>query len=243
MKFPSAIIELAEGLKDALAPMRCISCLIEGTWYCSACRHAAPPHILTCIGCKEERPRGATCSACKEDIPLTGVISARSYSDQAIQRGIEWLKFKGVRPIAEILGGILIPKLTAIGPIPYLAQHAVLVPLPLHASRKRSRGFNQSEDIAHAIGSLCKIPVAHLLTKQRSTVSQAKLPHDLRQENTQDAFALTVSPLAYQILTQSKNTIIIVDDVATTGATLISAARAFPPHTAVEIWGATIARG
>ena len=243
MNFSSAILTLAEGLKDALAPMRCMSCLVEGTWYCSACRHAAPPLILTCIGCKEERPRGATCRACKEDIPLTGLVSARSYSDQAIQRGIEWLKFKGVRPIAEILGGILIPKLTTIGPIDYLAQHAVLVPLPLHASRKRSRGFNQSEDIAHAITRLCNIPVAHLLTKQRATASQAKLPHDIRQENTQDAFALTVSPLAYQILTQSKNIIIIIDDVATTGATLISAAHALPPNPAVEIWGATVARG
>ncbi len=243
MKFPSAILELAEGLKDALAPMRCISCLAEGTWYCSACRRIAPPHILTCIECKEERPRGTTCPTCKEDMPLTGLISARSYSDQAIQRGIEWLKFKGVRPIAEILGGILLPKLTAIGPIPYLAQHAVLVPLPLHASRKRSRGFNQSEDIAHAIGTLCGIPVAHLLTKERPTVSQAKLPHDLRKENIRDVFALTVSPLAYQILTQSKKIIIIVDDVATTGATLISAAHAFPQSPAVEIWGAAVARG
>ena len=243
MKLQHSIVSLAEGLKDALAPSRCISCLTEGTWYCSACRALPSPHILQCIGCKTEHPRGKTCRACREEVPLTGCISARSYSDQAIQRGIEWLKFKGVRPISEILGGLLIPGLTAIAPLPDLAKQAVLVPIPLHASRQRARGFNQSEDIAHAISSITSIPVARILTKPHATASQARLPHTLRQENIEHAFSLHISEQAYTVLTNERPYIILVDDVSTTGATIISAAHAFPTLPHVQLWGAAVARG
>lgn len=239
----NVVRELAEGLKDALAPSRCIDCLCEGSWYCAQCRRHTHPHILQCIGCKEERPSGRTCRECKETVLLTGLISARSYSEHSIQRGIEWLKFKGIRPIAEILAGLLIPKLTAIAPIDILAKRAILVPIPLHKNRELQRGFNQSEDIARSIGTLCSIEVRSLLTRSTATVSQAHLSHEFRTLNMQDAFALNISEQEYKILATTKPIIIILDDVSTTGATLISAANALPSYKDVEIWGAAIARG
>lgn len=237
------LLELAEGLKDALAPARCIDCLCEGTWYCSSCRRHTSPHIFQCIGCKSENMSGRTCTDCAEDTPLTGFISARPYTDHSIQRGIEWLKFKGIRPLAEVLAGLLIPKLTAIAPIDVLAKRAILVPLPLHKKRYLQRGFNQSEDIARAIGTLCSIEVRNLLTRITATASQAHLPHELRTQNMHDTFALDISQDTYQELTKNKSIIIILDDVSTTGATLISAAHAFPILADTEIWGAAIARG
>lgn len=236
-------IELAEGLKDALAPARCIQCLIEGTWYCKECRATVPLHILTCIICKEERIRGATCPACREETSLTGIVSAGTYSNQPLQRGIEWLKFKGIRPLAEILGALLIPRIANIAPLEYLAEHAVLVPLPLHAWRRRTRGFNQSEDIADTIGRICDIQVVHILKRTAATSSQANLPHTLRAKNMKDAFSLAIPEEEYVHLVQKKQIIIIVDDVATTGSTLSSAASALPEVSGVQIWGAVVARG
>lgn len=240
---PLSLIELAEGLKDALAPARCIQCLIEGTWYCGLCRNSTPPHVLTCIICKQERPAGRTCVLCREETSITGIVSAGAYSNQPLQRGIEWLKFKGIRPLAEILGALLIPRIASIAPLEYLAKHAVLVPLPLHTWRKRTRGFNQSEDIANAIGRICTIQVAHILKRTAATSSQANLPHTLRAQNMENAFSLAISKQEYIHLIQKKPNIIIIDDVATTGSTLSSAACALPSIPGMQIWGAVVARG
>ncbi len=202
-----------------------------------------PPHVLTCIICKEERFRGTTCLACREETALTGVVSAGAYSNQALQRGIEWLKFKGIRSLAEILGALLIPRIASIAPIQELAEHAVLIPLPLHSWRKKTRGFNQSEDIANAIGRICSIQVAHILQRTVSTSSQANLPHALRSENMKDAFSLAIHQEEYVRLIENKPIMIIIDDVTTTGSTLSSAASALPSIPNVQIWGAVVARG
>lgn len=180
---------------------------------------------------------------CSEDVPLKGFVSAREYSDHSIQRGIEWLKFKGVRPIADILAGLLIPKLSAIAPLDELSRRAILIPLPLHPTRLRERGFNQSEDIANAIGRICSIQVHRLLERSAATTSQARLPNTLRMQNMVNAFSLSVSEENFISLTQEKPILIIVDDVSTSGATLVSAARTFPDQPEVTIWGAAIARG
>jgi len=243
MKLPVAISHLAQEVRDAFAPARCIGCLTEGTWYCASCRHAAPPHVLTCIGCKQEQMRGMTCIACREDTPLTGIISAGMYSNQILQRGIEWLKFKGVRSVAHILAGLIIPQLSAIAPIDDLSSHAILVPIPLHSWRSRTRGFNQSEDIARAIGTLCGIQVMPLLTRVHATASQAKLPHDMRRENMEAAFSLNISRDEYDEMLSHKPIVILVDDVATTGATLTSAAHALSPTSGTQVWGAVVAKG
>ena len=186
---------------------------------------------------------GRTCNDCAEDIPLTGCISARNYSDHALQRGIEWLKFKGVRPLAACLAGLLIPKLTAIAPIDVLAKRAIIAPIPLHKRRLLHRGFNQSEDIARSISTICSIEVQNILSRTTATASQAHLPHEFRAQNMHNAFMLNISAEEYRELSIKKPIIIILDDVSTTGATLISAAKALPSHEDVQIWGAAIARG
>ncbi len=186
---------------------------------------------------------GRTCADCKEANPLTGFISARQYSDFSIQHGIEWLKFKGILPLAEVLAGLLIPKLTAIAPIDVLSKRAILVPVPLHKKRQLQRGFNQSEHIARCIGRLCSIEVISLLSRKAATASQARLSHDLRTLNMHGAFAPNVSEQEYFAITKTKPIIILLDDVSTTGATLISAANALPKVEGTEIWGAAIARG
>lgn len=180
---------------------------------------------------------------CTDTIPLSGFISARPYSDRSAQRGIEWLKFKGVRPLADILAALLIPKLRAIAPIDVLAKRAILIPIPLHKKRQLQRGFNQSEDIARVIGTMCEIDVLPILARTSATASQSKLPHELRTMNMHDAFALNILAQEYEKIIQKKPIIILIDDVSTTGATLISAARALPKIEDAQIWGAAIARG
>lgn len=124
-----------------------------------------------------------------------------------------------------------------------LAKHAILVPIPLHPKRYRTRGFNQSEDIARAIGALCSIEVSLLLVRSRATHSQARLPHELRSDNVDRAFSLAIPEDAYTRRIAEKPIIILVDDVSTTGSTLVSASSALPAVPQAAVWGAVIAQG
>ncbi|MEO6077694.1 MAG: hypothetical protein ABIP54_02820 [Candidatus Andersenbacteria bacterium] len=228
---------------NAFAPARCIDCLCEDTWYCADCRKKAPITVQSCIVCKTQRPRGTTCIDCREETNITGILSAGLYADHALQRGIEWLKFKGIANIADILAGLIIPKLSLIASLEELSQRAILVPIPLHKRKQRDRGFNQSEYIAKSIGTICNIEVANLLTRTKSTVSQARLPHDMRQQNISGAFQLAYAEQEFQNKISEKNIIILVDDVATTGSTITEAASAFQKSEDMQIWAVTVARG
>ncbi|MCE9643352.1 MAG: hypothetical protein K8Q97_03505 [Candidatus Andersenbacteria bacterium] len=228
---------------NAFAPARCVDCLCEDTWYCERCRAHAPIATQSCIICKTERPRGTTCINCREETNITGIVSVAPYSNHALQRGIEWLKFKGIRPIADTLAGLIIPHLARIDSLDALSRCAILVPIPLHKNKLRQRGFNQSEDVAKAISALCNIQLAPILRRKKATKSQAKLSHDERPHNMHEAFEMAISKQEYSNIVARKPIIILIDDVSTTGATLMSASRAFPELPDVKIWCATIARG
>lgn len=217
-----------------------------------------PPSITECVGCKESSTRGLVCSACRPDYTLAGVISAGRYSHPVFKRGVQWLKFKGVRSIAPDLASLILPHVPLVAPLEQLVKTAVLVPIPLHKSRLRSRGFNQSEDIALAISRYSGIPVENLLARTRSTWTQSHLPasptdgaHDLRSQNLTNAF----SPIRTETtpgvaldspgVEEARNIFILIDDVTTTGATLEAAAKVLHSHLPAgkQVWAATIARG
>src|SRR6185312_8735687 len=93
---------------------------------------------------------------------------------------------------------------------------ACAIPVPLHASRRRHRGFNQAADLARHVG----LPVCAALTRQRATATQTGLAAAQRRRNVRDAFALTRSGLTLRAAV-----VVMIDDVSTTGATLEACAR------------------
>lgn len=234
MKLP-----LVEEIVDILAPARCITCLQEGTWHCTACTRTLPLPVTACIVCEALRARGTTCQNCRKQTALTGVISGGTYQNMPLRRGIHWLKFKGVRPLAPILAEILAPHLLLIAPLSVLARQAVLVPIPIHSRRWRERGFNQSFDIAQHIAQLTGIPMREALVRTRATWTQTLLPSDLRGDNLHDAFGVR------ERLDPHIRFVLLVDDVTTSGATLSAAAGALLPAAGpfTQFWGCTIARG
>jgi ComF family protein len=90
-----------------------------------------------------------------------------------------------------------------------------LVPVPLHASRLHERGFNQAELLARELSGITNIPVKPMLVRQSKTAQQARLTRAERLENVRHAFAIAADwvPMPAEHL-------VLVDDVATTGATL-----------------------
>jgi ComF family protein len=122
------------------------------------------------------------------------------------------------------------------------ATHAVLddvdaiVPVPLHRSRKRTRGFNQARDLARALK--LDAPVLNALRRVRATRPQADLPAAQRHRNVRDAFALA----APRKLPPPGACVLLVDDVCTTGATLEACARVLKRAGVREVRAVTVAR-
>ena len=88
-----------------------------------------------------------------------------------------------------------------------------IIPVPLHPTRKRERGYNQSEEIAVALGSILCIPVkSEHLTRIRFTSTQTRMTRDERDMNVSGAFKCTAN--------LSKKNILLIDDVITTGSTV-----------------------
>ncbi|MFA5306341.1 MAG: phosphoribosyltransferase family protein [Candidatus Babeliales bacterium] len=100
-----------------------------------------------------------------------------------------------------------------------------LVPIPLHWTRYAQRGFNQAYEMAYTIGHDIKKPVARLIRRQRTTVFQWKLSGKNRQENVKDAFALSLKYSLFKNLDIRDRHIVLIDDLCTTGATLMQASR------------------
>ena len=130
------------------------------------------------------------------------------------------------------------------------ADSSVLVPIPLAPKRLRQRGYNQSEALACALGKLWKRPVVpHLLTRTRETPTQTALTPETRLANVAGAFVVA-RDLGAGVLTPGRRpgvnapwpTLVLVDDVFTTGATLAEAARALDQAGATRVMGLTFAR-
>ena len=138
------------------------------------------------------------------------------------------LKYDGRRSLAKPLA-VLMRQRGA----PLLHRATCVVPVPLHLSRRRRRGFNQSADLARHLG----LPVVHALRRTRATAAQADLPAARRHRNVRDAFAITRRGRRL-----AGTTVVLVDDVSTTGATLDACARTLKAAGVAEVRALTAAR-
>jgi ComF family protein len=113
------------------------------------------------------------------------------------------------------------------------------VPVPLHPWRRVRRGFNQADALARELG----IPVVHALWRRRATPAQTGLPAAARRRNVRGVFA--VSPFRshrWRLRQIAERTIVLVDDVRTTGATLNACAAVLLDAGAREVRALTVAR-
>jgi len=146
---------------------------------------------------------------------------------------VHGLKYGGLPRIADDLALAMLPiRPPADGPV-------VLIPIPLARKRLRERGYNQSEVLARALARQWRIPVlVDVLVRTRETPTQTALTPGTRLANVAGAF----SPRHGRGVGLAGATLVLVDDVFTTGATLAEAARALEQAGAKQILGVTFAR-
>jgi len=178
-----------------------------------------------CVGCRDHEPA------------FDRALSFAEYKG-ALRGLIHLLKYENVTPAARPLGQKLTEVVSEL-----LAGRSesvpLLVPVPLHKDRRRTRGFNQAELITrtaakHFNGKAEIAPAA--LVRHRETISQVGLSREERIENMRDAFRVVDrGRVAGRI-------VILVDDVMTTGTTLSECARVLKKAGAERVWAATVAR-
>lgn len=152
---------------------------------------------------------------CRRGPPLPGIVVAATAYGFPIDSLVQQLKFGGRQPVARVLGELLAD--TARARYCGYTLPAALVPVPLHPGRQRQRGFNQAERIAAASGAALGIPVLRdAVQRLRATPAQSGLDLRQRRRNLRNAFQITGELPAH---------VAIVDDVVTTGSTLLALGR------------------
>lgn len=192
---------------------------------CPVCGLAAEARGQLCTGCAAAMPALQAGAARLPGIDYHVAACAYAFPvDQLVQQ----LKFGGRMPLARTLG-LLLADAAAQQPRP-----AALVPVPLHPQRERQRGFNQAEAIARVTGRALQIPVlSGAVARIRATPAQSGLDLQQRQRNLAAAFAVT-APLPAHIA--------LVDDVVTTGSTVLALATTLRRHGVRRVDAWSVAR-
>ncbi len=220
--------QLVEPLLSVLFPPVCLHCLVP------LLSHTDLPLCSTChSGLTPIEPQWVDQNVFQriETPYLDGLVVALGFTP-AVQSLIHHLKYRMMARVGIQLGQFIAP---LVAPRLPLAARPLLVPVPLHRRRVRERGYNQSERIARGLAQQWHLPVApHLLERTRHTRSQTNLNRAERQENVREAFR------ARRIAT-TFNTVLLIDDVVTTGATMNACAAALKASGIQRVIGVAVA--
>lgn len=170
----------------------------------------------------------ALCPRCRRAGRAVDRARAVGAYDGTLRSIVHAIKYDARRSLARPLGQLMRERGADV-----LASAACAVPVPLHPSRRRTRGFNQAADLARQLG----VPVVAALRRVEATRPQTGLPAAQRHRNVRGAFAVTRAGR-----TLSGSTVVLVDDVSTTGATLEACARVLKACGVAEVRALTAAR-
>lgn len=216
---------------DAFFPRYCLRCGKEGHAMCTPCREAYQPRPprTTCVFCHAEELQ-TVCTECRPSVFLDGVIPLTSYGDPIVRGAVTHWKYHG----DEAYGDVIRQWIRA-GIQRQTFPEAVVTFVPLHISRRRARGFDQAEEVAHAVGGMLGSDVQPLLARRRRTAAQAKRLHGKRLVGDLDHVFEVIRPVPERVL--------LCDDVFTSGATMDAAAKCLKDAGAKEVWGFVVAKG
>ena len=222
---------LQHGLSDGVCSVCLTKITVDPHPTCPRCASTVGPHVNLlggCLRCRDERFGF-------DQAVRMGPYQNGSEAENLLRTVILRMKSKSGQGLADVIG-----RLWARTMASRLAPHHpdVVVPVPLHWQRRWSRGFNQSEALARALAGELKImcrPWA--LRRIRATPLQTSRTAAQRRENVRGAFA------ARKVGGIAGKTVVLVDDVMTTGATASEAARALRPLKPARIIVAVLAHG
>jgi ComF family protein len=209
----SIINQVTGTVLDLLFPLHCFGCQKSGKLLSTSCisnlPELKPPYCLICAQPSAYR----LCCWCSSASPKTDGIGAPFLLGSAIKEAIYAFKYRNIRAATPELGQLLAQYLEA-----HPMSGEVLVPVPLHPCRLRSRGYNQAALLARELGKLSSLPVnERLLSRTKNTPPQVQTSsREERHHNMSGSFGCISEAHGLAV--------ILVDDVNTTGSTLSACA-------------------
>ena len=235
-------------LLSLLYPAHCASCgcsllkrgegrINDDHYLCNECRGGIlPPTEHLCSMCSHPMVGMTSCTNCDgRQWHLTAIVAACRYEGVGGEL-IKRFKYGKDSTLAPVLGDLLY---AAMGDRRLVGKKFdAIVPVPLHPLREREREFNQSALLAARLGKHLGVPVDSLLRRIRDTAPQAGLDRSRRMENLQGAFECRKLSSA-----REGGSVLLVDDVTTTGATLDACAIVLREAGITEVTAVVVARG
>lgn len=230
-----------ETLRDLFFPLHCAGCqtALDSGWLCRDCRETVrpiePPRCETCSQPFSGMMDRFVCVNCRGRAFHFECAVAVMQSRGVLRELIHRLKYNGELWLARPLGDFLELGLDDDRLVD--EEFDAVVPVPLHALRRREREFNQAEILAAELARRRKWPVQNVLRRDRYTITQTHFDRQRRMQNLRDAFSLRQNAAV-----QGKH-LLLVDDVLTTGSTLDECARVLLEAGAHSVRALTVARG
>ncbi len=212
-------------LLDLLMPPACAACGRGGSLLCPRCLNG-----LQVPSRPADRFLAPDAGVVVGDA-LALAVAAFAY-EGPMRRALAALKYTGASRLAPILARAAAP---AFRDLFALSGQATLVPVPLHVERRRARGYNQAELLAKQLSRLTGAPLADVLERARSTRKQHWLNRLARLHNLRGAFGLRNGAVV-------PSTVILVDDIITTTATLEACASVLRKAGCQSVYGFALAR-
>lgn len=240
-------VQIKKFILDILFPKECLLCGKYGKWLCSSCeKKMIFPDTQVCPYCEKQVTEfGKTCRWCQKDFyrkkekrPVDALLICAKYDKETIAKLIHFFKYKFIQELYSNFAKLMIDCLRKND----LALPELIIPIPLHKVRLRQRGFNQSFLLAQNLGKNLTpgmdIPVRDdLLEKRKNTSPQMKIKsYSERKKHLRGVFSVSNSKDV------KGKTILLVDDVATTGATLFESALTLKEAGAKKVFAIVIAR-
>ena len=208
-------LEHIDAALDWLFPPTCVHCKRKGTFWCTTCQQQIEPAPI---------PNPTEMPSALSGRRATAIFGS------SIQSAIHALKYKQNRRLTGVLAARLAETFRSSGWTPTL-----LTAVPLHAERLRERGYNQSALLAARLSIAIGVPFsAGAVQRLKATRPQVGLGYHDRQSNVAGAFTADSASVAGQ-------SIVVIDDVYTTGATLSACAEALRAAGAQQVWALTVA--
>jgi len=227
-----SVLERAIGATlDLVFPPQCALCRRAGAMLCGDCVEALPrADGPRCGRCWERVRNRPLCRYCAESPPRYASLRSAFLMEGGARQLVHELKYGGMIAIAAPMADLLMEGCD-------VEDVDVVVPVPLHASRERSRGFDQAATLARHVAKRMRLPCERRAARRiRATAPQVKtMSREARRENVAGAFS--AQPGAVE-----GRRVLLIDDVATTGATLDACATALLDAGAASVRCATFAR-
>ena len=227
----TALSRIAGGVLDLLFPLHCAVCGRQGQVLCQACEPTLPrlerPYCPICA----EPDSAIRCERCAT-VPLAVDGTRAPYLfDGVVRDMVHNLKYRNLRASSPALGRLIAAHLEA-NPVPA----DILVPVLLHKRTERDRGYNQSELLAREVSKRTGVPLeTDLLKRTRNTQPQVSMKsYQERRENIAGAFQCVGDV--------GGRSVVVIDDVVTTGSTVSACAGALKAAGAGSVWALAIAR-